>query len=64
LLEGEAPVASMTRLEIDADPNTLSGWLGRHTLPIRVRHGRGGIRRVVLAGADGELVLGSTTHAS
>lgn len=61
---GAAPIASVSYLEIDADPETLSIWLGSHSLPIRVRSGGGGIRRVVLAGTSGEIVLGELTNSS
>ena len=36
---GESPIASVSYLEIDADPEALSTWLGSHSLPIRVRSG-------------------------
>jgi hypothetical protein len=61
---GASPIASVSYLEIDADPEALSTWLGSHSLPIRVRSGGGGIRRVVLAGTSGEIVLGELTNAS
>ena len=46
-------------LELEGDPDRLAAWLGDHALPLRVREGSPRVARVVLAGPDGEVVLGA-----
>ena len=46
-------------LELEGDPDRLADWLGVHALPLRVREGSPRVARVVLAGPDGEVVLGA-----
>jgi hypothetical protein len=49
--------ARIAALELDGDAGRLSAWLGTHALPISVRTGAPALRRIVLAGAAGEIVL-------
>jgi hypothetical protein len=56
---GVDPMASISGLDIEADPERLSSWLGPHALPLRVLRGNGGIRRVLLTTPAGEIVLGA-----
>jgi len=44
-------------VEIAGDPSRLKGWLGDHTLPVRVLGGPGNVLAVGITTADGELVL-------
>ena len=49
-------------LELEGDPDRLTAWLGDHALPLLVREGSPRVARVVLAGPDGEVVLGPTLN--
>ena len=64
LSHGEAPRAVISRLEIDADPDAVSTWLGSHSLPVQLSPGRAAVRRVVLATRSGEVVLGEPSGPS
>jgi len=53
----EAQPVVVRRLELDGDPQRLAAWLGEHRLPIAVNAGRPALRRLVLDGPCGEIVL-------
>jgi Glyoxalase-like domain len=49
--------ARIVELKLEGDADRLAAWLGRHRLPITVRPGAPRLKRVVLTGAAGEIVL-------
>jgi hypothetical protein len=49
---------AITRLELAGDADRLAVWLGNHRLPIAVSAGRPAVRKVVLTGTAGEIVVG------
>jgi hypothetical protein len=49
--------ATISRLVLEGDPDRLAGWLGEHSLPIRVIDGPAEVAAVVLATSTGEIVL-------
>jgi hypothetical protein len=49
---------AITRLELSGDVDRLAFWLDNHQLPIAVSAGRPAVRKVVLTGTAGEIVLG------
>jgi Glyoxalase-like domain len=51
------PVAEISRLEIEGDPEELARWLDNESLPLDVRPGDAGVTMVVLNGPDGEIVV-------
>ena len=55
---------ALTRLELAGDPDRLAVWLDNHRLPIAVREGRPGVRKVVLTGTAGEIVVGDDWQGS
>ena len=55
----DASAFEVRTLELEGDPDRLAAWLGDHALPLRVREGSPRVARVVLAGPDGEVVLGT-----
>jgi hypothetical protein len=56
---GTTPAASISRIDLEGNPEQLRHWLDDHSsLPLRVRPGRSAVRRVVLASAAGEIALG------
>ncbi len=62
-LPGHAPASHragaprIERLELNGDPDRLATWLGPHDLPITVRAGTPALTRILLSGAEGEIVL-------
>jgi Glyoxalase-like domain len=49
---------AITRLELAGDADRLAIWLDNHRLPIAVRAGTPAVRKVVLTGTAGEIVVG------
>jgi len=64
-LPGRAPIAHpagavrITELELGGDPERLSAWLGRASLPLAVRHGPPTVAGVTLTSDGGEIHLRS-----
>ena len=56
-----APIATVARLELEADVEELSSWLGDHSLPLYVRPGESGVAALVLDGPRGRVRLGRTS---
>lgn len=54
---GVEPIAVISGLDIECDPERLSNWLGPHALPLHVLRGSGGIRRVSLTSPSDEIIL-------
>jgi hypothetical protein len=52
-----APGVRIAELHLDGDPDRVAAWLGAHELPITVRAGAPALTGIVLAGAEGEIVL-------
>ena len=63
-LPGRTPAAhpagavGIARLQLDGDHERVSDWLGGASLPVAVRSGEPAVAAVVLAGAEGEIVIG------
>ena len=53
----EAPRATIARLVLEGNPERVAGWLGEHTLPVRVIDGPAEVAAVVLSTAGGEIIL-------
>jgi Glyoxalase-like domain len=53
----EAPRATIARLVLEGNPDRVAGWLGEHTLPVRVIDGPAEVAAVVLSTAAGEIIL-------
>jgi hypothetical protein len=53
----DAPRASIARLVLEGNPDRVAGWLGDHTLPIRVHDGTAALAVVVLSTSSGEVIL-------
>ena len=53
----DAPRATITRLVLEGNADRVEGWLGEHTLPIRVIDGPASVAAVVLSAAAGEIIL-------
>ena len=49
--------ATISRLVLEGSPDRLAGWLGEHSLPIRVHDGPAEVAAVVLSTAAGEIIL-------
>ena len=49
--------AGISWVELAGDPERISGWLGGHTLDVRVATGEPGVRAVGIATDAGEIVL-------
>jgi hypothetical protein len=49
--------SSLARVEVSGDPEVLGGWLGGEVLPMTFVGGPAGIRAVVIATQDGEILL-------
>ena len=45
------------RLVLEGNPDRLAGWLGEHSLPIRVIDGPAEVAAVVVSTAAGEIIL-------
>ena len=53
----EAARATIARLVLEGNPDRVAGWLGQHSLPVRVIDGPAEVAAVVLSTAAGEVVL-------
>jgi Glyoxalase-like domain len=53
----EAPRATIARLVLEGNPDRVAGWLGEHTLPVRVIDGPASVAAVVLSTPAGQIVL-------
>jgi hypothetical protein len=53
----DAPRATIARLVLEGSADRVAGWLGEHTLPIRVIDGPAEVAAVVLTTASGEVIL-------
>ena len=53
----DTPRASIARLVLEGNPDRVAGWLGDHTLPIRVHDGSAAVAAVVLSTPSGEVIL-------
>jgi hypothetical protein len=49
--------ATISRLVLEGSPDRLFGWLGEHSLPIRVIDGPAEVAAVVLSTSAGEIIL-------
>ena len=49
--------ATISRLVLEGNPDRLAGWLGEHSLPIRVIDGPAEVAAVVLSTSAGEIIL-------
>ena len=49
--------ATISRLVLEGNPDRLAGWLGEHSLPIRVIDGPAEVAAVVVSTAAGEIIL-------
>ena len=53
----DPPRASIARLVLEGNPDRVAGWLGDHTLPIRVHDGSAAVAAVVLSTPSGEVIV-------
>ena len=53
----EAPRATIARVVLEGSADRVEGWLGEHTLPIRVIDGPAEVAAVVLSTGAGEIIL-------
>jgi hypothetical protein len=53
----DTPRATIARLVLEGNPDRVAGWLGDHTLPIRVHLGPAEVAAIVLSTPGGQIVL-------
>jgi hypothetical protein len=54
-----AGAVSLESLELMGDRGRLAEWLGGHSLPVTIRPGAPGVKRLVLRGDDGAIAIGA-----
>jgi len=58
-IQHRAGTATISRVDIEADPGRLARWLGDQKLPIEVRQGKAGVTSITVLSDAGEIVIGS-----